>query len=301
MNKNIEKLDEKMIHYIILVNRESGIMMFEKKLSEDLTDIKSVLLSGMLIALRQLSAELKIGELSTFNTHNKKVLTSVTKRIIVALIIDPDDIEKKFEKLSIKIGEIFEERYDIENWNGDVDLFDPFHENLDLLLKEFEWKRFGPVKSLKSQFILGFVLYENTNKTFYDFTSNKFDALKLIKEAETRNERKIRIDKKNEIYFFIKNESEGGIVIFESRAPTEKVNRYSKTFSFLIQNLNNSYLFETKLLKSAQKLFSPEIIDLIMQNVDKPLLDIFNTSEDPLNLIENIRKFKVRVLINFKE
>ena len=290
-----------MLHYVILINRESGILMFERRLSDVLPDIKSELLSGMLMALRKLSAELKIGELTTFNTYNQKFLISVTKSILVTLVIDLDDFEQEFEKFAIKIGEIFEEEYNIEKWNGDVDQFKPFNEKLNFLLKDFEWKRVGSVKSFKSQFILGFVLYDSIHRLFYDFTAEKCDAVKLIKEAEIKKEKKIRIDKKNEIYIFIKNESYGGIVIFESRAPTEKVNRYSKTFSFLVQNLNNSYIFEEKLLKSAQKLFSQEIIDSIIQNIDKPLLEIFNTSEDPLNLVENIRKFKVRVLINFKE
>ena len=291
-----------MLHYVILINRTSGILMFEKKLSDKLPDIRSDLLSGMLIALRKFSTELEIGELSTFNTHNQKFLISVTQSTLVALIIDFEDSEKELDKLAIKIGQIFEQNFDVENWKGDLDVFDPFNEILDAILKEFAWKQVGQTKLLINEpFILGFVLYDTKNRLFYDFTPQEYDVIKLIQNAEERKETKIRIDEKDEIYYYTKTDLAGCVIIFESRVPLEKFNRYTKTFTFLIQNLHSPYIFQDNLLQSAKKLFSEEVIDSVRQNNNVPLLQIFTTAQDSLALIENIRRFKVRVLIKFKE
>lgn len=289
-----------MIHYIILINRESGILMLEKRLSDVLPDIKSDLLSGMLVALRKFSMELQIGELSTFNTHNKKFLISVTKNTLVALIIDLEDSEQEYEKLALNIGKIFQESYDVENWDGNIEFFEPFNKVLDSLLKEFEWKQAGPNKLLTDPLVEGFILYNKVNKIYYNFTMKGFDVIKLIRNAEARNENKIRVDQENKIYYNIKNESAGCIIIFDSRVPPEKVNRYSKTCSFLIENLNYSYNFQKDLLKSAKKIFQREMIDLIIQNNNKSLLQIFLTAKESLNIIEDIRKFKIRDLITIK-
>ena len=123
-----------MLHYVILIQRQSGVLMFEAKLSDALPDIKSELLSGMVLALLEFSKELQIGELSTFKTHNQKFMISVTSNTLVALIIDFKDSEKEFELLAVEIGKRFEDTFDIDKWDGLIEYFEPFSEVLQTII-----------------------------------------------------------------------------------------------------------------------------------------------------------------------
>jgi len=212
--------------------------MFERRISDKLPDIKSDILSGMLVGLRKISKEIQIGELTTFNTYNQKFLMSVTKHTLIALIIDLIDYQEEFEDLALDIGVTFEQNYDIGNWKGNNSIFLPFRETLDKLIDKYSWKQVGESKMVREKYLIGYVLYDREKKEFYNFMGNDFDAIRLIKKAEIREENRVRIDEENKIIFFLRNKSAGCVVIFDHNIEDLRLQRYLKTFNYSIQNIN---------------------------------------------------------------
>ena len=93
---------------------------------------------------------------------------------------------------------------------------------------------------------------------------------------------------------------QGGIMVLDSHIPPDRMQRYAKTLYFLIQHLQNTYTFQDSLKAPAKKLFSESEVKSVLQNQGKSLLTILETNSQPFQLIESIRRFKLRQIIDFK-
>ena len=292
-----------MIRYIIIIKRDSGVLLFDKKLSSEFPDIKSDLLSGMLIALRNFSKELEIGELSTFFTHDQKVSVAVTPNLVVVIILDKDDSEVEWQRRALLIGAAFEKAFNLKEWKFDLGIFESFHKTLGTLLTGFQWKKCSSPVNLETAALDGFLIYDQNSSQYYEyFSDNRYSAEELIKRAEEYSENEVRITQadKNFLYFRI-NPMQGGILVLDSRIPQDKMQRYSKTFTFLVQYAQNSYVFQDRLKEPAKKLFSENEVEYVLDNQGKSLIIILETNSQPFQLIESIRRFNLRQIISFKQ
>lgn len=233
-----QTVSENMLHYIIIINRNSGILLFEKNVTNNLQNIKPDLLSGMLVGLRKISKEIKIGELTTFNTYNQKIFISVTRHTLIALIIDVIDSEKDFETLAFEIGSSFEQNYDIENWKGNTIIFNTFNVVLDKIIRKHTWKQVGNPKTVQEAQIIGYVIYDKPNRNYYNFMGKIYDPVPLITKSDLSEGNRIRIDEDDKIIFILKNRDTGCIIYFDRNIDDIKIERYLKTFTYSIQHID---------------------------------------------------------------
>jgi hypothetical protein len=141
---------------IVIIDSVSGIPLFSK-----LDNIDSTLFSGFVTAIRNFSSELSLGGLSSFTTEEKNIFLAARMRVVTA-IIAPTDLEfQKVYSLAYKIGESFEEMYEITE-SPDQEKFKDFSVRLDEILKEkevpfllqaaeFAKKEFGGEVSIRPQ------------------------------------------------------------------------------------------------------------------------------------------------------
>ncbi|MDD1777402.1 MAG: hypothetical protein LUQ65_04470, partial [Candidatus Helarchaeota archaeon] len=239
-----------MIRYIILIKRDSGVLLFDKKLSSDFPDIKSDLLSGMLVALRNFTKELEIGELSTFFTFNQKVSVAVTPNLVVVIILDKDDSEVEWQRRALLIGDAFEKAYNLKEWKMDLGVFDSFHETLSTLLTGFQWKKFSlPLINMDASSLEGFLIYDKNQNHYYEyFSDNRYIAEELIRKAEGYLESEVQTTQADKTFLFIRiSPMQGGILVLDSHIPQDRMQRYAKTLYFLIQHLQKTYIFQDNL------------------------------------------------------
>ncbi|MDD1779070.1 MAG: hypothetical protein LUQ65_12965, partial [Candidatus Helarchaeota archaeon] len=126
-------------------------------------------------------------------------------------------------------------------------------------------------------------------------------AEELIRKAEGYLESEVQTTQADKIFLFIRiSPMQGGILVLDSHIPQDRLQRYSKTLYFLIQHLQKTYSFQDKLKAPAKKLFSETEVNSILQNQGKPLITILETNSQPFQLIESIRRFTLRQIIDFK-
>lgn len=123
-----------MIHGLYVIHRASGRLMFEKKLENFAVDTD--LFSALLAAIRAFAEEIHMGELTSFTTHNKKIVLSLTETLIIALILEAEASSEKYQGIAYEIGRQFDIFYKIElnNWSGNRSLFSSFKETVETIL-----------------------------------------------------------------------------------------------------------------------------------------------------------------------
>ncbi|MFW9991716.1 MAG: hypothetical protein ACFFD4_06625 [Candidatus Odinarchaeota archaeon] len=120
---------------IIIFDSVSGLPLFSKLVDDKIDD---TLFSGFASAIRQFSDQLSLGGLSSFVTEEKIIFLAARSRIITA-IIAPVDLEyKKVYSLAYRIGEKFEQTYELVEEVPDQAKFRDFNEIIDKTLKEEE-------------------------------------------------------------------------------------------------------------------------------------------------------------------
>ncbi|MHA1298362.1 MAG: hypothetical protein ACTSO9_02845 [Candidatus Helarchaeota archaeon] len=125
-----------MLKTILILLKESGILLFEKNFSA--LDADSQLFSGLLTAVQNICIELNIGECNSFSSKQYKIITASKNYVLVTLIIDKKDphIESFWDKLALEIGETFENQYNLDNFHGKISIFDDFNITLQEILHE---------------------------------------------------------------------------------------------------------------------------------------------------------------------
>lgn len=145
---------------IVIIDAVSGVPLFSK-----LTSIDSTLFSGFVTAIRSFSSELSLGGLSSFTTEEKNIFLAARKRVVTAIIAPASSESKKIYSLAYKIGEAFEEMYEITE-TPDLEKFKDFSEKLEEILKEkevplllqaveFAKKEFGGQVSIRPELKVG--------------------------------------------------------------------------------------------------------------------------------------------------
>lgn len=169
-----------MLYNLIIINSESGINVANIILSEKgISDDNTQLMSGILKAIESFLKELSLGEIKTFNTHNRKVLISQAGVVLAALILDEnDDSELYLPKLQY-VSDLFGNSCKWENWCGEIDIFT---EEIELAKKVFTLTDDEIIKHLEES------LYEfirNENKVIgFKIINNGKTVISFFKDLE---------------------------------------------------------------------------------------------------------------------
>ncbi len=120
-----------MIHSVYVM-RKTGENLYTKRYEE--SNIDDNLISGFLSALQNFVAEVSSGDvIRTIKTGNVKFIYNILQDIIVVVVADKEEDEKKIEEKVEKISEVFYNKFktELENWTGDVSAFKKFDEDLE--------------------------------------------------------------------------------------------------------------------------------------------------------------------------
>lgn len=123
-----------MLNGLYIIHRLSGNLLFEKTYEEFLVDTD--LFSSLLTAIRSFIAEIHMGELTSFTTHNKKIIISLSENVVVALVLGGGASLEKYQGIAYELGHQFDQVYSpiLKVWDGNRGQFAPFKANLGLIL-----------------------------------------------------------------------------------------------------------------------------------------------------------------------
>ena len=92
------------------------------------------LFSSLISAIHSFITAIQMGELTSFTTHSKKILLSVTDYLIIVLVMDSSDSSEKWLGTAYKIAHEFESQFKLVNWNGNRNIFSGFEPKLNAIL-----------------------------------------------------------------------------------------------------------------------------------------------------------------------
>lgn len=121
-----------MLNNICIIDRASGRLMLERRSNNIIVDTD--LFSSLISAIHTFTAAIHMGELTSFNTHSKKILLTATDYLIIVLIMDCNDSSEKWSGTAYKIAREFESQFKLANWNGNRNIFSRFEPKLNAIL-----------------------------------------------------------------------------------------------------------------------------------------------------------------------
>ncbi len=144
---------------LLILHNETGLPLF----SHLQPGFDESLLSGLITAIKEFTKELSLGGLSSFSTDEKAIYLLGRKYCTVALITTEENFQKIYS-LGFKIGETFEEQYDLTNLKFiDSSVYESFSSQVNKILSqkdtpyliqvaEFVKKEFGGDLSIRPSF-----------------------------------------------------------------------------------------------------------------------------------------------------
>ncbi|MBD3190237.1 MAG: hypothetical protein GF308_06320 [Candidatus Heimdallarchaeota archaeon] len=289
-----------MLHYLMLVHRETGGLLFEKRLSKTFNDLPAELLSNMMIALNDFSKMMKIGDLSNFISLEFKVIISAIEKVSIVIVMDKNDSEEIGKKIALEIGEAFSKQYDLSSIVHPVNEFTQFETEIKAILSKLIWeKRFdAKIEDESIIALLFFDLHDMVYSRLYS-NSNIDDQALIEKTLKVTDDdiTEVTLVEKDRVVQLLRYESFGGVLLTHPEAPKRDLDRLQKTVSFLIKYLDCQFTIKEGLEKAALSLFPKEVIAKIQSHSHKSLQNILIETKN-LNLIEDIRRLKLRELVN---
>ncbi|MHA1275217.1 MAG: hypothetical protein ACTSQS_17575 [Promethearchaeota archaeon] len=114
-----------MIYNLLVIHSESGNNVATIKVAENgFDENEGILMSGVIKAIEDFLNELKIGNIRSFNTHERQVIIYKQKYIFLVLICDEDDDPNMYLTKIEYIANLFNEGVDWTNWYGETTMFD---------------------------------------------------------------------------------------------------------------------------------------------------------------------------------
>lgn len=289
-----------MLHYLMLVHRETGGLLFEKQFSKTFNDLPAELLSNMMIALNDFSKMMKIGDLSTFISLEFKVIISAIEKVSIAIVIDKDDSEEIGKKIALEISEAFSKQYDLSSIVQSVNNFDQFETEIESILSKLFWKKSFDIK-IEHESIIALLFFDLEEMIYSRLYSNSnVDDQALIEKAikvTDENITEVNLVENDRVIQLLRYGSFGGVLLAQPEAPKRDLERLQKTVSFFIKHLDCHFIIKEGLEQAALSLFPKEVVTTIQSFSHQSLQNILIETED-LNLIENIRRLSLRELVN---
>ncbi|NHI94299.1 MAG: hypothetical protein EAX96_17540 [Candidatus Lokiarchaeota archaeon] len=287
-----------MLHQILIIQRSTGVLLYQKDISKEFTEMESTLISGMLTAMQELAGELKIGQLTTFNAMKNKILLSASQQVTCGLILDPEDLEEEWRNKAQKIGETFESTFDLATWTFETEVFLPFNKIIENLLKDLEWKESPIDFKFEENLLIGLFIYDKNKRIYYKRFLEDFEVSSLLQMAQATIEPEFQIVKDKKSFFIYKTPYGGLIAAFDIRIPSDKMKRMIKTLKFCSEHLQEGYELAPTFKKYIQNYVDKNTVKNVEKEVRQPLLKILASRKDAFDLIEELRKIKLRELIN---
>ncbi len=171
-----------------ITDRLSGICIVEAHFREGVLDPKQTdLLSGFIVALLELSNEIKADGIEHVQLGNARLVYDINPRYIIVSWVVPDAKPKVVARVIEKVRERFDANYaqKLEKWGGKIDDFDGFHADIDQL-----WEGAGHRTHLK--FLEGRKL-----PSLVGARATVSRGIKKLKSAGSRGRRKLGKVKKS--------------------------------------------------------------------------------------------------------
>jgi len=291
-----------MLHYILIMHSTSGLPIYERKVSPEFMDLKSEILSGLITALQQVSQYLKIGDLSTFNTHNYKVVIKSTENLRVTLLINLDDNEEEWKVVAEELATTLEQKVDFSNWRGELKktIFN-FDTYIDEVLSRFSWNITKiPIKQVEELELFGFMIVDKESRNVY--TCNIEDTWKpseLIFKSESllKEAKDAKIESKDYVLHFIKRNGRYCVIAFPTYVSQFEVERYIKTLDFATLHLYHMLQLKENMRDMAITAIGTDAVNRIVKYSNLRVIDILTTVEHPLETIEDFRRAWIRALL----
>ena len=122
-----------MIHHVWLINR-AGICLLDRNYTG--LEVNKQLFTGFLTALSYLANQFN-RKLDSLNMGgDMTIYYELEDNLIIAIAVDRDDDEKEIRRKIQNIKDEFKLKYAsyLENWDGNIGLFDPFLKDIDRIL-----------------------------------------------------------------------------------------------------------------------------------------------------------------------
>ena len=126
-----------MINGIWIIKKENSICIFHKSFSEEKLD--QDLFSGFLSGMYSFSEEVtKTGGLEIMELKDMRLLYGLFSDLIFIFAVTKDEDVDYLRKKIADISKEFIEKYGelLEDWKGDVSIFEPFERDLSLILEK---------------------------------------------------------------------------------------------------------------------------------------------------------------------
>ncbi|MEM1659181.1 MAG: hypothetical protein QXX87_05905 [Candidatus Jordarchaeales archaeon] len=291
-----------MIRKVLIIHRTSGVPLLVVNFEQLDSSLDDTLLSGMLKALEGLAEELKIGSFSSFKTTDAIFLVASLSNVLVVLMLEHEDDIEYYKQFAVAIAWDFETSFKLEKWNGNVENFLKFRDRVVSMLGNLSWKEMlGEARRLPEG-VAGYVVYDRVNRRFWSNLDANIDVVELINSWEGMSGEVIEANDENLIYVSTKSKHTpfGVIGILRKPLPERDVERYKKLFAFIAENADKTFSLVKETLKAAEKLFGKEAVEEVKKYDGGMLLEVLSLHEDPLTLLDLVRKMCVRGVVSIK-
>lgn len=140
-----------MINSVYIIHR-SGSMMFNESWGEknNTSPDRAYLISGLLTAFTGLTQEALKDQLKEIILENQRILFKFFSTHYVVLVAEKTMESSFLEKISSKICDEFNIRFDISDFSGKIDIFRPFRNVVKNIIEESKIKRDNIKENLKA-------------------------------------------------------------------------------------------------------------------------------------------------------
>ncbi|MFB0561627.1 MAG: hypothetical protein ACETWM_10510 [Candidatus Lokiarchaeia archaeon] len=164
--------------YVLL---KSGESLFYKVYGKN--NVDESLLSGFLGAVYTFAREIGHGDIKTMEMGDAKFICEVSGNLIFVVVVEKDEDEQGIKNFLGFASKGFVIRFsdELKRWRGDVTVFRPFSEDLDLLVEDYQAKR------LPGKVRLAPFLREDTSEfSAYPFDVEIASVFSLLEDVRDR-------------------------------------------------------------------------------------------------------------------
>ena len=124
-----------LIHNVYLIKANSGLCLFSRKYGK--IDFNEDLIAGFLTALKDFAAEVTGGEgiIKVLDMNAYNVCLAFKEGMMISAAADKTDDRNLAMKAMSEVLGAFLDKYDLENWDGNIKMFDEFAKEMDDLLQ----------------------------------------------------------------------------------------------------------------------------------------------------------------------
>ena len=123
-----------LIHNVYLIKANSGLCLFSRKYGR--IDFNEDLIAGFLTALKDFANEVTGGEgiIKVLDMNAYNVCLAFREGLMISAAADKSDDKNLAMKAMGEVLNQFHQKFDLENWDGNIKMFEPFTSTVDEIL-----------------------------------------------------------------------------------------------------------------------------------------------------------------------